>query len=336
MTTLPTTEPFGVLTDLARGDQARVTDVYNAVWAGWLPGERPISTGALVDVHRFSAHPERIARRLVRDERGGLVGWGELIWRHGPGAANLRVMVDPAHRREGFGRAIGAALVADARVAGRSGVTVEVPLDDPAEEICAANGFRQDMEVEQNRTDPRSISVALLEEWKVAGEATAGYSLVAYDVPCPSRELAADFVEARMVMNDAPRWEGEPEATYTVEELTAVEAASVAAGLDWWNVGVRHDASGALVGLSEVYLPSKRPWMVFQGDTGVAAAHRGAWARRVDEGREPPAPPGRAPGGRDRADVERGRQRADAPDQPRPRLRARAALPRVVPARGVA
>ena len=41
--------------------------------------------------------------------------------------------------------------------------------------------------MEQNRTDPRSIPDALLEGWRAAGEAAAGYSLVAYDVPVPER-----------------------------------------------------------------------------------------------------------------------------------------------------
>ncbi len=102
-----------------------------------------------------------------------------------------------------------------------------------------------------------------------------GYSLVAYDAPCPTLELAEDFIHARHIMNNAPRWEGEAEATYTVVELQAVEAASVAAHQEWWNVGARHDATGELVGISEMYLPVGRPWIVFQGDTGVHPDHRG-------------------------------------------------------------
>ena len=49
---------------------------------------------------------------------------------------------------------------------------------------------------------------------------------------------------------------------------------------------MRHDASGELVGISELYLPRARPWFAFQGDTGVDPAHRGhglgAWMKAVN------------------------------------------------------
>lgn len=281
-----TIERYEWASDLAVADLERVNAVHNAVWAEWIAGDRPMDPAAYVDAARFSAHPERFERVLARDDDGLVVGFGELFWREGPGAAILRVFVDPARRAGGVGAALGAALVGAATAAGRSGVTLEVAVGSPAEAICRARGLQPDLVMEQNRTDPRSVPVDLLEGWRRAGEAAAGYSLVAFDVPCPSEALGQDFVDARMVMNDAPRWEGEPEATYTVEELFAVEAASAAAHQDWWNVGVRHDASGALVGLSELYLPQKRPWIAIQGDTGVAAAHRGhglgAWMKAVN------------------------------------------------------
>jgi len=256
------------------------------VWAEWVPGERPISEAAYVDMDRFSAHPERMLRRLARDEHGEVVGHGIVFWREGPGSCTLRAFVDTDRRRAGVGRALAGALAAEARAEGRAGITLEVAEGSDAEAISRAAGFRPDIVMEQNRTDPRSIPDALLEGWRAAGEAAAGYSLVAYDVPVPSEALAEDFIHARHVMNDAPRWEGEAEATYTVEELHAVEAASLAAHQDWWNVGVRHDASGELVGITELYLPRARPWFAFQGDTGVDPAHRGhrlgAWMKAVN------------------------------------------------------
>lgn len=281
-----TIEPFGWARDLAPADLSAVTRIFNAVWAEWLPGEPPISEAAYVDLDRFTAHPERVVRRLARDDQGRVVGHGNLHWREGPGACVLKLLVDPDRRYEGVGRRLGGALTHEARANGRRGLTVEVAEGSAAEAVSRAAGFRPDMVMEQNRTDPRAIPDTLLEGWRAAGEAAAGYSLVAYDVPCPTPELAEGFIHARHVMNDAPRWEGEAEATYTVEELHAVEAASVASHQHWWNVGVRHDPSGELVGISEVYLPGARPWIVFQGDTGVHPDHRGhrlgAWMKAVN------------------------------------------------------
>jgi GNAT superfamily N-acetyltransferase len=279
-------EPFEWAGDLEPADLSAVTRIYNEVWAEWVPGEPFMSEAAYVDLDRFTAHPERIERRLARDDQGLVVGHAHVYWREGPGTCTMRMFVDPARRAEGIGRSLGAALAAEARADGRIGITLEVAEGSPAAIIAEAAGCRPDIVMEQNRTDPRRIDPTRLEAWRAAGEQAAGYSLVAYDVPCPSPELAEDFVHARHVMNDAPRWEGEPEATYTVEELSAVEAASVAAHQDWWNVGVRNDATGELVGLSEMYLPRARPWIVFQGDTGVHPDHRGhglgAWMKAVN------------------------------------------------------
>lgn len=279
-------EPLGWASALAPGDLAAVTRIHNEVWQEWVPGEPPMAEAAYVDVDRFTAHPERVVGRLARDDEGVVVGHAHAHWREGPGSCTLRAFVDPARRREGAGRALGQALIAEARAAGRAGITMEVAPGSAAETVARAAGCRPDMVMELNRTDPRTIPDDLLERWRTAGEATDGYSLVAYDVPCPSEALARDFIHARHVMNDAPRWEGEAEATYTVAELAAVEAASVAAHQAWWNVGVRHDASRELVGISEVYLPTSRPWIAFQGDTGVHPAHRGhglgAWMKAVN------------------------------------------------------
>ncbi len=281
-----TIEAYEWASDLAPADLAAVTRIFNAVWAEWVPGERPISHAAYVNMDRCSAPPEVQLRRLVRDAAGAVVGHGVVYWRQGPGGSMIHAFVDPARRREGAGRALGRCLVDEARAAGRSSVTLEVAEGDETESVAKAAGFRQDMTVEMNRTDPRAIPHELLESWRTGGEAAEGYSLVAYDVPCPDDDLAADFIHARHVMNDAPRWEGEPEATYTVEELHAIEAANVAAHQSWWNVGVRNDATGELVGISEMYLPSERRWIVFQGDTGVHPAHRGhglgAWMKAVN------------------------------------------------------
>jgi GNAT superfamily N-acetyltransferase len=271
---------------LAGDDLARVVAIHNACWDEWIPGDPPLSAQAYVDDDSFTHPPEVVERRLARDERGRVIGHGRVFWRGSePGTSYLFLFVDPSHRREGVGRAVGAELVAAARAAGRSGVTIEAPEGGIAGKICEAAGMRRDMIVEQNRADVAEASDELLEGWVAAGEAAEGYSLVTYDAPCPD-DLAAAFIDVRHVMNDAPRWEGEAEWSFTIEEMRAAEAAAARCHLDWWNVGVRHDATGELVGLSDVYLPRERPWLVIQGDTGVVEAHRGhrlgAWMKAVN------------------------------------------------------
>lgn len=279
-------ESFAWASQLSPTDLAAVTRIFNGVWDEWIPGERPLSGAAYVDFDRFSAPPERVERRLLRDADGAVIGLGQVHWREEPGACVVRAMIDPTSRGRGLGRVLVGDLVMAARSAGRTGCTFETPVGGWADETCRSAGLRPDMVVEQNRTCTADIDAAILERWRAAGESQPDYSLVAYDAPCPREVLAADFIRARQVMNDAPRWEGEPESEYSVSELRAVEAAGTAAHQAWWNVGVRHDPSGGLVGLSDLYLPDARPWIVFQGDTGVAPDHRGhglgAWMKAVN------------------------------------------------------
>ncbi len=282
-----TIEPFRSADDLAAADLAALVEISNAMWDEWVPGEPPMSTDAFLDEERFTHAPEVVLRRLARDGDGLVVGFAQAEWRHGePGTCAGRAAVAPSQRRRGIGGALLRDLLDGVRRAGRSGITIETPVGGVADGICERAGMHADMTVEQNRAQVAEPGDDLLEGWVAAGEAAEGYSLVAYDAPCPDHELAEAFIAARHVMNDAPRWEGESEASFTVEELRAAERAAAAAHMAWWSVGVRHDASGAVVGLSELYLADARRWIVFQGDTGVAPAHRGhglgAWMKAVN------------------------------------------------------
>jgi GNAT superfamily N-acetyltransferase len=283
-----TVEPFAWAGDLAPDDLAATNRIHNAAWAEWVPGERPVPDAGLVDMDRFSAPPERMDKRLARGPHGRVVGFAFCFWREGePGSCTLRAFVDAAHRRQGVARALGTDLAQAARAAGRTGITVELAPGSPADgAVRAADGFTPSLVIELNRADVRQVDLRLLQRWRRAGEAAEGYSLVAYDGRCPTDDLARDFIAARDVMNDAPRPEGHNESQLSVDELRALEAASAAAHQDWWHVGVRHDASGDLVGITELYLPANRPWMAFQGDTGVRPDHRGhglgAWMKAVN------------------------------------------------------
>jgi GNAT superfamily N-acetyltransferase len=283
-----TIEAFDWAGNLAPDDLAANNRIHNAAWAEWLPGERPVPDPGLVDMDRFRAPPERMEKRLARAGDGRVVGFAFAYWREGePGGCTLRTFVDPAERRQGVATALGGDLAATARAAGRTGITVEIAPGTPADAaVRRTEGFQPGLVVELNRAATRAIDRELLGRWRAAGEAAPGYSLVTYDAPCPDDDLARAFLLAREVMNDAPRPEGMGETHHSLDELRALEAASAEAHQDWWNVGVRHDATGELVGLTELYLPGNRPWMAFQGDTGVRPDHRGhrlgAWMKAVN------------------------------------------------------
>jgi GNAT superfamily N-acetyltransferase len=281
-------EPYASADSLTTEDLGSATAIFNAAWADWIEGERPMSTEAYADQDRLVHAPEVQHRFLARDGRGTVVALGSLGWREPepePGAAIARVMVAPAARRAGVGTAMAAHLAEVCRDAKRIGMTIEAPVDSPADAACARAGLRADLTIDLNRADTSVATDQMLREWVATGEAAEGYSLIAFDDRVPD-ELLAPFAAAWHVMNDAPRYEGEPEAEFTPEELRALETAVAAARQRWWGLGVRHDASGDIVGLSHLYLADARPWIGFQGDTGVAAAHRGhrlgAWMKATN------------------------------------------------------
>jgi mycothiol synthase len=281
-------EPYASADSLTAEDLGSATAIFNAAWADWIPGERPMSTAAYADQDRLVHAPEVQHRFLARDGRGTVVALGSLSWRDPepePGGAISRVMVAPSARRSGVGTAMARHLVDVCRDAKRIGMTIEAPVDSPADGACGRAGLRADLTIDLNRADTSVATDELLHDWIATGEAAAGYSLLAFDDRVPD-DLLAPFASAWHVMNDAPRYEGEPEAEFTTEELRALEAALVAARQSWWGLGVRHDASGEIVGLSHLFLHGARPWIGFQGDTGVAAAHRGhrlgAWMKATN------------------------------------------------------
>ncbi len=283
-----TIEGFAHPDALDPADQEALVAIYNACWSEWNPRHVPWSREAGLARSRLSPPPHVIQYHLARTAGGEVVGTAELHWRDGEdGSAGLgRIFVHPGHRRQGVATGLYERCVAAARAAGLVGITLEaVEGHADLEPVLERHRFTRDLLLEQNLTEVDRIDEALLRAWAAAGEALEGYSLVTYDAPAPE-DLAAPFVEARHVLNTAPLREGEPEAHYTVEELRAAEACIESGHQDWWAVGVRHEASGAIVGLSEMYLPRLEPHLAIQGDTGVHPEHRGhglgAWMKAVN------------------------------------------------------
>ena len=78
-------------------------------------------------------------------------------------------------------------------------------------------------------------------------------------------------------MNTAPRGGLDVEDQHlTVEQMRKIEKQGVAVGTERWYVAARHDATGQLVGFTELFWnPKNRPETAFQGGTAVRPEHRG-------------------------------------------------------------
>jgi GNAT superfamily N-acetyltransferase len=197
--------------------------------------------------------------------------------------ANVAVRVHPAHRRNGYGSRAVASVRELLRAAGRTKMLVEVPTatltSTPSEgELFAKSVGARRMTVETRRMlDLATISgttiAALLDE---ARAAASGYSLVAWGDRTPA-EFVADMAELRALMStDPPQGELdlEPEP-WDADRFVEVERSVIARDRRVLVVAARDDASGHLVGYTNIGLPSGVGTVGYQWDTIVRAEHRG-------------------------------------------------------------
>ena len=183
------------------------------------------------------------------------------------------VYVVPDARRRGTGSRLLAGAADVGRAAGRTLLMTSHADGHAAGAAFAAHvGARAGNREQQNRLVLAELDRARMEEWAAA--APAGYSLVRFDDVCPDDLLDA-YVQLADVMNDAPRPESLEPWRFSAERRREAEAAHQRAGQSQWEVLARHDATGDLVGYTEVSLSPWTPWLVEQGDTAVAPAHRG-------------------------------------------------------------
>jgi GNAT superfamily N-acetyltransferase len=130
--------------------------------------------------------------------------------------------------------------------------------------------------VHTNRLVLADVDRHLVQRWIDEGPSRAqGYSLVTVDGRYPD-DLIDDVVDVMGVMNDAPRDDLQMEdMKITVEQMREIEKGMLAQNIEHWSIFVRHDASGKLVGLTDVSWDPDQPETVFQGNTGVRPEHRG-------------------------------------------------------------
>lgn len=143
--------------------------------------------------------------------------------------------------------------------------------------FCQAAGMTLGFEGHTNRLVLADLDQKLLRQWIESGTSRAGadYRLVGFDGRCPD-DLVEAVVEAMDVMADAPR-EGlrMGHRRTTVAQLREWEQISAETGTEGWWLFPQEKATGRLVGLTNVWWSPAQPETVGQGDTGVAAEHRG-------------------------------------------------------------
>jgi GNAT superfamily N-acetyltransferase len=190
--------------------------------------------------------------------------------------ANLDLVVHPAQRRHGLGRALLKHAAARAAGHGRSVLNGPTRLGGDGEAFARAAGAGQGLVDVQRVMDVRATGNDQLARLRAtAEEKAAEYSLVSWTglVPEEFIEQAAGLFAA---LNDAPHDPQDAPAVWDARRVRErVNDLRPAYGLRIYAVAARHDATGELAGLTEVAVDPADPGWGHQMITGVTRGHRG-------------------------------------------------------------
>lgn len=194
------------------------------------------------------------------------------------------LIVRPERRRTGVGRGLVQAVCERTE---RPRIRTYVPIGHSGGMgLAAAVGATPGIVDRQNRLHVVDLNRPMLDSWvRRAQDRAHGYSLVCFDGPCPD-ELLDGFARLALVMNTAPRSAGDEDVLPTRAEIQASDDALVRR-MGWvWTACARHEASGELVGFTQLVASRARPWLAQQWDTGVEPAHRdlgiGRWLKAAN------------------------------------------------------
>jgi GNAT superfamily N-acetyltransferase len=264
----------------AINDRGRLRACYDMTQAGWPldhPGEPSWAYDSFAGKwgRGFDAAPQRAW--LATDDAGKPVG-GYLL--ELPDAENTSMaffimIVAPAARRAGVGRALLAHCADQARRAGRSRLAANAVDGSPGAAFAAAVGARAGIaEVRRILTVDAEVRGRLAALRATADQRSAGYSLLSWRQPAPAEQLD-QLARIHGAMADAPRDAGVEPHVWDAARIRYSEQTMAEHGLTCYAVAARHDATGELVALTEMLVEPDTPDWAFQQITAVLQAHRG-------------------------------------------------------------
>jgi len=248
--------------------------------AGW-PTDHPDEAGWAFDSFAgkwgtgFDGRPRQTW--LATSDAGEPVGGYLLVLpdRENLSMAFCTLIVAPAARRSGVGRALLAHCADQARRAGRTRLT-GTARDGAAgaafaTAVGAAGGIPEVMRI---LDIDAALAGRLVSLRAVAEKHAGGYSLLSWQPPAAPEHLD-QLARLHGAMSDAPRDKGVEPNVWDAARVRRGEQAMAEHGLTSYSVAARHDATGELAALTEICTEADTPGWAFQQITAVLPAHRG-------------------------------------------------------------
>jgi GNAT superfamily N-acetyltransferase len=214
---------------------------------------------------------------LARDIAGAPCGWFVLTLpdRENRSYAYLHLFVHPARRRAGLGRALARHAAARAVRSGRTLLNGDTMVGSAGTAFARAVGAREGLTGIRRVLRLAGLSRSSVAGLRASAQAAArGYSLLRWEGPVRAGHAAA-IAAITNAADDMPMDTGHEAQRWDAERVQRAELRIISQGQRYYTVVARHDATGDLVGYSQLGVDPLVPEWGYQELTAVARPHRG-------------------------------------------------------------